>query len=67
MQNGSEVVYESYFSDFRPVGGLTVPFHIESNTQGREGKQELRFDTVELNVPLEDSLFTMPAMNPGAR
>lgn len=65
-QNGAEVVYESYFSDFRPVGGLTVPFHIESDTQGREGKQELRFETVELNVSLEDSLFTMPLPIPAA-
>ena len=65
-QNGAEVVYESYFSDFRPVGGLIFPFRIESGTQGREGKQELRFETIELNVPLEDSLFTMPLPGPAA-
>ena len=66
-QNGTEVVYESYFSDFRPAGGLTFPFRIESDTQGREGKQELRFDTVELDAPLDDALFTMPPAGPAAR
>lgn len=50
---------ESYFSDYRRVGGLWFPFRIESGVGGRV-TQTLVFDKVEVNPPIPDSRFEMP-------
>ncbi len=50
---------ESYFSDYRKIGGLWFPFRIESGAGGRV-TQTIAFDKVELNPPIADSRFEMP-------
>jgi hypothetical protein len=47
-----------YFDDYRPVGGVMVPFwvYVEEPIFARE----YTFETIEANVPLEDSLFEPP-------
>jgi len=50
---------ETYFTDYRPVSGMQVPFH---QTVFIDGKLEtdLTFDSVTLNVGLLDSDFALP-------
>ncbi len=47
---------EKYFSDFRPVGRVLVPFHQEDFVNRRK-TTELRLTNVQLNVGVSDSEF----------
>lgn len=58
---GQEVEYESSVGDYKEVDGLMLPFSVTSKAKGAPQGQTMTFKTIELNVPLEDSLFTMPA------
>jgi len=60
---GSETELESTFGDYKEVEGLMFPFSIEQRIVGNAGaSQKITFKKIELNVPLEDSFFTMPAV-----
>lgn len=50
---------ESFFTDYRKVGGLEFPFRIESGAGGRV-TQTIVFEKVEVNPPISDSRFSMP-------
>ena len=60
ITTAGELVAESRLNDYRLVDGVSLPF---SNTVMVKGKEIIKFqyDKAELNVPLDDSLFTMPA------
>jgi outer membrane lipoprotein-sorting protein len=45
-------------SDYRDVGGLMVPFRIHSTSA--QGDQEVIWDTYEIDVEVDDSVFSMP-------
>lgn len=61
---GTEQVVESSIGDYKEVGGIIFPFAVESGVKGSQDKQKLTFTKIELNVPLDDSLFKMPAAAP---
>jgi outer membrane lipoprotein-sorting protein len=50
---------EIRFSDFRTIDGRTVPFTTTQVIDGKEAGQ-LKFEKIEFNVPLDDSMFRMP-------
>jgi len=50
---------ETDLSDYRDVGGFTLPFTVRWMTGGVE-TATLHVDKVELNVPLDDAMFRMP-------
>jgi len=52
---------EIYFGDYEKVEGLYFPFTIEQGQKGDPNRVKLTVNKVELNVPLDDSLFAMPA------
>lgn len=58
---GQEIEAESYFSDYKEVGeaGVPVAHSIEVKING-SAMQSMSFDTVEFNLEVDDSLFTMP-------
>ena len=58
---GSEVEIESAIDDYRDVGGLLLPHSFEARAKGVPQKQTLKLDKIELNVPIDDSRFPMPA------
>jgi outer membrane lipoprotein-sorting protein len=58
---GNVVETETSIGDYKQVEGLTFPFSIESGIKGTEQKQKITVDKVELNVPLDDARFKMPA------
>ena len=57
---------ETYFGDYEKVGGLYFPFAIEQGQKGDSNRVKFTVNKIEINVPLDDSIFTMPAM-PGAK
>jgi outer membrane lipoprotein-sorting protein len=58
-QGGQKMRMEMRFGDFKTIAGRTVPTAI---TQFMNGTQlgQIRFDSVEFNVPVEDDLFRLP-------
>ena len=58
---------ETYFGDYEEVKGLYYSFAFESGAKGDSNRVKFAVDKVEINVPLEDSLFTMPIVKPEAK
>ena len=61
---GTDRETETTLGDYREVNGLMFPFAIASSTKGSPQQQKLTIEKIELNVPLEDSSFKMPAATP---
>ncbi|MDA8017913.1 MAG: DUF1579 family protein [Thermoanaerobaculia bacterium] len=55
---GRPMVQRTFFDDFRKVGDVMIPHYIESQWYTRLRVQHV--DSMELNVDVEPSLFTMP-------
>ena len=60
-RRGTEMEGETTFSDYKEVDGLMQPFSMESGAKEMPQKQKLTFTKIELNVPLDDSRFAVPA------
>lgn len=59
---GQELEFESSVGDYKEVGGLLIPHSMSSKVKGMPGGQTITFTKVELDVPIDDSLFAMPAV-----
>ncbi len=57
----ADLSFVNVFSDHRKVHGLVLPFRVESAPEGSSDKQVLVFDTIEVDVPIEESRFAVPA------
>ena len=53
---------ESFFRDFKKVGGLSFAFEIDSDTPGTTNRQKIIFDKVEVNPKLEKQIFNKPVI-----
>jgi len=51
----------SYFSDYRTVDGVKVPFALRSTNGNTKYDQVITVDTIEFNQPVEQAQFRMPA------
>jgi outer membrane lipoprotein-sorting protein len=58
---GQPIEFESSIGDYKEVDGLMIPFSVTSKAKGAPAGQTVTFKTVELNVPVDDSIFAMPA------
>jgi outer membrane lipoprotein-sorting protein len=61
---GQEVEFESSIGDYKEIGGLMIPFSISTKAKGSAESQTVTFKTVELDVPVDESIFAMPAPQP---
>jgi hypothetical protein len=61
---GSERETETTLGDYREVNGLMFPFAIASSTKGSPQQQKLTIEKIELNVPVDEASFKMPAAAP---
>jgi outer membrane lipoprotein-sorting protein len=59
-QMGQQMVVDSYPTDYKPEGGVLMAHTIESKVNGTP-MMKMSMSKVEVNVPLDDSLFKMPA------
>ncbi|HEY3173643.1 MAG TPA: hypothetical protein VGK86_13830 [Thermoanaerobaculia bacterium] len=71
---GTEVETEQTIGDYKDVGGLMIPHSFEGGAKGKPEKQKITVEKIELDVPIEDARFSMPAKKdepavkkPGAR
>ena len=54
-QGGQTITVDSYPSDYKETNGLLLPMKTTSSAQGMEFA--VIFDKVEVNIPIEDSVF----------
>ncbi|HEY6807842.1 MAG TPA: hypothetical protein VI160_03550 [Gemmatimonadales bacterium] len=59
--DGVPVVFETFFRDYRSVGGVQIAYRLDSDTQGRPGGIHIAFDSVRINVPVDPARFALPA------
>jgi hypothetical protein len=60
MVRGTEQLGETLVGDWKEVGGLLMPYSIDSGQPGAPVRQKLTIEKIELNVPLDDARFAMP-------
>jgi aspartyl protease/PDZ domain-containing protein len=64
VEKGSIETRTTYYSDFREVNGVRLPF-AERSTNGEEKyDQRMEVTSIELNVPVTDAQFAPPAPPP---
>lgn len=61
---GHELPVESYFTDYRDVGGLKFAFAIDSGSSATDINQKIRIEKLELDPQLSDALFAKPSTPP---
>ncbi len=59
-EHGAKVEIETDLGDYEKIGGVFVPFSIESGARGSTDRQKIILEKVEANVPLDDALFHFP-------
>ena len=57
---GHEVALETVFGDYRETGGVAFARSIETGVPGRPRRLRILVETVEVNIPIDDSRFRMP-------
>ncbi len=57
---GQELPVESYFTDYREVGGLKFAFAIDSGSSATDVNQKIRIDKIDLNPNINDAEFAKP-------
>jgi outer membrane lipoprotein-sorting protein len=60
--NGTEMKTETFMSDYKAEGGITMPHSIEAKVPGLGVTQKVTVQKVELNVPIDDARFKAPAV-----
>jgi outer membrane lipoprotein-sorting protein len=64
--DGKESPVESYFSDYRDVGGLKFAFRIDSGSSANDLTQKIIIDKIELNPQIAETEFAKPTPAEGA-
>jgi outer membrane lipoprotein-sorting protein len=59
--HGRPLQIETTFSDFRKTDGILFPRRVEMAAEGRPQRLRIVVDIVEVNPPLSDALFAIPA------
>lgn len=60
IDDGKEVVVESFFHEYRDVYGVKFAFEIETRVANGGPGQKIDLERVEINAPLDDSRFSKP-------
>jgi outer membrane lipoprotein-sorting protein len=58
-QGDAEIESETYFSNYKDMDGIIVPFSVESKMNGQTQSQVI-IETVEYDMDMDDSIFHMP-------
>ncbi|MGA9769193.1 MAG: hypothetical protein WBV94_09145 [Blastocatellia bacterium] len=56
---GGEAELENHLSNYKPVNGILMAHSIDNKVKGQTVSQ-ITFDKVEMDVPMDDSIFRMP-------
>ena len=66
MIRGAIQESETYFGDYEKVDGIYYPFEFQQGQKGDPNRATITVAKIEINVPLDDSIFPMPVMKPAA-
>lgn len=58
---GTEMEIDTIVGDYKDVGGLMMAHSIDGGAKGAPMRQKLTIDKIEINVPIDDARFRMPA------
>jgi hypothetical protein len=58
---------ETYLGDYEEVNGIYYSFAFEGGEKGSDTRTKFSVDKIELNVPLDDARFSMPAAKPESK
>jgi hypothetical protein len=61
---GQELPVESYFTDYRDVGGLKFAFAIDSGSSATDINQKIRIEKIEINPQISEAEFAKPSTPP---
>lgn len=61
MEHGAQVEIETDLGDYEKIGGVFIPFSIESGRKGSGDKEKVVVEKAEANVPVDDAIFHFPA------
>ena len=67
MVRGTEREVESVMGDYKDVNGLMFAFAIENGVKGGQEKEKLTLSKIEINVPVDNSIFKMPPPAPAPK
>ena len=59
---GAEREYETLLGDYKEVAGWYLPHSFETNLKGSQNKQQIIYDKIEANLPIDDGRFRMPTV-----
>jgi hypothetical protein len=65
MIRGAEQETEATLGDYKAVAGWYLPHSIEQGRKGSPNRSTVVYDRIEANVPMDDSIFKMPAAPAG--
>lgn len=57
---GAQMETETDLGEYEKIGGVLVPFSVESGMKGSSDKQKLIIEKADLNVPADDAAFHFP-------
>ena len=60
IRHGAQEETETDVGDYEKIGGVFIPFSIESGRKGDPDKQKVVIEKAEANVPVDDSIFHFP-------
>ena len=60
IERGAQVEVETDLGDYEKIGGVFIPFSIESGRKGSTDKQKIILEKAEANVPVDDAVFRFP-------
>jgi Outer membrane lipoprotein-sorting protein len=55
---------ETFYGDYEQVNGIYFPFEYQQGQKGSPDRAKFTVEKIEINVPLADSLFSMPPSPP---
>ncbi len=58
---GTEMEIDTIVGDYKDVGGLMMAHSIDGGAKGAPMRQKLTIEKIEVNVPIDDARFRMPA------
>ncbi|HLV86935.1 MAG TPA: hypothetical protein VKV39_08175 [Candidatus Sulfotelmatobacter sp.] len=58
--DGKEHPVATYFSDYRPVNGIVMPYVLETRVEGVKDTEKILIESIVANPKLDDSRFAMP-------
>jgi len=60
VRHGAQEETETDVGDYEKIGGVFLPFSIESGRKGDSDKQKIVIEKAEANVPVDDAIFHFP-------